>query len=82
MISEEKKHVIECSLKQNIKILSSDYFEGRKTGTTGGKRAVDWIENQLKRFETPSNKLRNCLQAVPLLSSKIDKNNTKVNISF
>ena len=38
-------------LIQNIKTLSSDAFEGRRTGTNGSKKARNYIINQLTSFD-------------------------------
>ncbi len=38
------------SLIANIKMLSSDAFEGRRTGTEGGKKAKDYIIEKYKKF--------------------------------
>jgi Zn-dependent M28 family amino/carboxypeptidase len=40
----------ENDLIKNIKTLSSDAFEGRRTGTNGAKKAKDYIINQLSSF--------------------------------
>ena len=33
---------------ETVRTLSSDAFEGRRTGTPGNRKAMDWIENQLE----------------------------------
>jgi Zn-dependent M28 family amino/carboxypeptidase len=38
------------TLMRNIKVLSSDSLEGRKTGTAGGEKARTYIINELKKF--------------------------------
>ena len=32
-------------LMENLYVYSSDYFQGRETGTVGQKRAVDFLKN-------------------------------------
>ncbi len=39
------------SLLHHVKILSSDAFEGRRTGTTGALKAKDYIVSKLKNLE-------------------------------
>jgi len=55
------------SLLTEIKILSSDNFEGRKPGTPGGKKAVEYMEDQFKKLGLkPGNPNGTYRQDVPL----------------
>ncbi len=55
------------SLLMEIKTLSSDSFEGRKPGTEGGKKAVEYMEDQFKKLGLkPGNPNKTYRQDVPL----------------
>jgi Zn-dependent M28 family amino/carboxypeptidase len=55
------------SLLTNIKVLSSDAFEGRKPGTEGGKKAIAYMEDQFKKLGLkPGNPNNTYRQDVPL----------------
>ena len=45
-LSNDKNLFNEESLLRHIKILSSDLYEGRRTGTKGGVKARKYIMNQ------------------------------------
>jgi len=48
--SEDQIHFNEDKLLHHVKILSSDDFEGRRTGTKGGIKAKQYIINQFKEL--------------------------------
>jgi Zn-dependent M28 family amino/carboxypeptidase len=55
------------SLLTEIKTLSSDSFEGRKPGTEGGKKTVEYMEDQFKKLGLkPGNPNKTYRQDVPL----------------
>ncbi|HVV47165.1 MAG TPA: M28 family metallopeptidase [Bryobacteraceae bacterium] len=55
------------SLLMEIKTLSSDSFEGRKPGTEGGKKTVEYMEDQFKKLGLkPGNPNKTYRQDVPL----------------
>ncbi|MEI8633012.1 hypothetical protein P4S72_25280 [Vibrio sp. PP-XX7] len=39
---------VESKLREYIKVLSSRTFEGRKIGSSGGKKTINWLVNILK----------------------------------
>lgn len=54
------------SLKENLKVISSDDFEGRRTGELGQKKATEYIVNFYKRNNIPYPKDANSYtQVVP-----------------
>jgi Zn-dependent M28 family amino/carboxypeptidase len=55
------------SLLTEIKTLSSDNFEGRKPGSPGGKKTVEYMEDQFKKLGLkPGNPNKTYRQDVPL----------------
>ena len=55
------------SLLMEIKTLSSDNFEGRKPGTEGGRKTVEYMEDQFKKLGLkPGNPNKTYRQDVPL----------------
>ncbi|AOR22623.1 M28 family metallopeptidase [Clostridium taeniosporum] len=49
-------HFNSSNVKDNIKIISSDEYEGRLTGSTGNEKAADFIEDWFKNIDlTPLN---------------------------
>ncbi|HEY4086768.1 MAG TPA: M28 family metallopeptidase [Bryobacteraceae bacterium] len=55
------------SLLTEIKTLSSDSFEGRKPGTEGGRKSVEYMEDQFKKLGLkPGNPNKTYRQDVPL----------------
>jgi Zn-dependent M28 family amino/carboxypeptidase len=55
------------SLLNEIKVLSSDAFEGRKPGSEGGKKTVAYMEDQFKKLGLkPGNPNKTYRQDVPL----------------
>jgi Zn-dependent M28 family amino/carboxypeptidase len=67
-------------MRDRVKRLSADDFEGRGPGTEGGKRAAQYIADQMKAAGiAPANK-GSYFQNVPLVGMKVDPN-TRLDIS-
>src|SRR4029079_5888519 len=67
-------------IRETVKRLSADDFEGCGTGTEGGKRAAQYIADQMKAAGiAPANK-GSYFQNVPLVGVKADPN-TKLEIT-
>src|SRR4051794_29700560 len=67
-------------MRDRVKRLSADDFEGRGPGTEGGKRAAQYIADQMKAAGiAPANK-GSYFQNVPLVGRKVDPN-TRLDIS-
>src|SRR6185369_14226907 len=67
-------------MRERVKRLSADDFEGRGPGTAGGKLAAQYIADQMKAAGiTPANK-GSYFQNVPLVGVKADPS-TKLEIS-
>ncbi|SMO34749.1 M20/M25/M40 family metallo-hydrolase [Fodinibius sediminis] len=49
-IEEVSETITEESLMRPIKVLSSDEFQGRSTGTAGEEKTVDYLVSQLKKY--------------------------------
>src|SRR5438045_3856400 len=61
-------------IRETVKRLSADDFEGRGPGTEGGKRAAQYIADQMKAAGiAPANK-GSYFQNVPLTGLKADPN--------
>jgi Zn-dependent M28 family amino/carboxypeptidase len=65
---------------ERVKRLSADDFEGRGPGTEGGKRAAQYIADQLRGLGAKPANGKSYLQNVPLIGVKADPN-TKLNAS-
>src|ERR1051325_6409732 len=60
-------------MRERVKRLSADDFEGRGPGTAGGKRAAQYLADQLKSIgATPANR-GSYFQNVPLVGVKADR---------
>src|SRR5881275_3289563 len=67
-------------MRERVIRLSADDFEGRGPGTEGGKRAAQYIADQMKAAGiAPANK-KSYFQNVPLVGVKADPN-TKLEIT-
>src|SRR3954463_2325674 len=67
-------------MRERVIRLSADDFEGRGPGTEGGKRAAQYIADQMKAAGiAPANK-GSYFQNVPLVGMKVDPN-TRLDIS-
>jgi Zn-dependent M28 family amino/carboxypeptidase len=64
----------ENELKQDIKFLSSDGFEGRAPGSRGGELAADYIAMQLAKFGLKPGNNGSFFQPVGLVAVKANKN--------
>ena len=66
-LQNAKNAISADSLLTEIKTLSSDSFEGRKPGTEGGKKTVEYMEDQFKKLGLkPGNPNGTYRQDVPL----------------
>ena len=61
------KTITAKELMENLYVYSSDYFQGRETGTIGQKRAIDFLQNFYTRSEIdPAAGTQNYLQPMQL----------------
>ena len=68
-------------IRARVKRLSADDFEGRGPGTAGGRKAAQWIADELKAAGVrPGNARRSYIQNVKLVGIKADPN-TRLNIT-
>ena len=65
---------------ERVKRLSADDFEGRGPGTDGGRRAAQYIADELKAIGAKPAKGKSYLQSVPLIGVKADPN-TKLKVT-
>src|SRR5688572_8737679 len=67
-------------LRQRVIRLSADDFEGRGPGTAGGKRAAQYIADEMKTSGVKPGNGKGYVQNVKLVGVKADPN-TKLNVS-
>ncbi|MFN1835071.1 M28 family peptidase [Balneola sp. MJW-20] len=68
---EQAKNITDESLMEHIRILSSDEFMGRGTGTEGEQMSVDYLVNEFKEMGAASGtKDGSFVQPFPLLGQK------------
>src|SRR5215475_16134242 len=71
---ERTKDFDQAKMRERVKRLSADDFEGRGPGTEGGKRAAQYIADELKSIGVkPANK-GSYFQNVKLVGVKADPN--------
>lgn len=70
----------ETKIRERVKRLSADDFEGRGPGTDGGKRAAQYIADQMKLSGVKHANKNSYFQNVKLVGVKADPN-TKLNLS-
>src|SRR5919106_5586053 len=62
-------------IKEHIKVLASDEFEGRAPSTKGGQLAADYLANQLKAIGLePAGENGTYFQQVPIVESVVNRN--------
>jgi hypothetical protein len=61
-------------MRERVKRLSADDFEGRGPGTSGGRRAAQYIADQMKQAGIAPPNRRGYFQNVPLVGLKADPN--------
>ena len=61
-------------MRERVKILSADDFEGRGPGTEGGKKAAQYIADQLKAVGAKPANRGSYFQNVKLVGVKADPN--------
>ena len=64
---EEKIQSFSKNFSKNVKILSSDEFEGRSPASPGGEKAIQFIENEFRRIGLKPYEGDSYRQAVPLI---------------
>ena len=74
------KHFKADKMRQRVIRLSADDFEGRGPGTAGGKRAVQYIADELKAAGVKPGNGKSYFQNVKMVGVKADPN-TKLNVS-
>ena len=67
-------HFDESKMRERVKRLSADDFEGRGPGTEGGKRAAQYIADQLKAIGVKPGNRSSYFQNVKLVGVKADPN--------
>lgn len=70
----------ESKIRERVKRLSADDFEGRGPGTDGGKRAAQYIADQMKSAGVKPGNQKSYFQNVKLVGVKADPN-TVLNVS-
>ena len=60
-------HVAEADYRRHIESLASDAFEGRKPGSAGEARALDYIEGEFRRLGLKPGNGDSYRQPVPLV---------------
>src|SRR5687768_4639189 len=63
-----------AKLRERVKRLSSDDFEGRGPGTEGGRRAAQYIADELKAARVKPGNGKSYFQNVKLVGVKADPN--------
>lgn len=71
--------ITEEELKEHLYIYASDEFEGRNTGDSGQKKAVEYLKNEYETLGIPSLIEENYFQNVPLDLVKTPKVGINVN---
>lgn len=69
-----------AKLRERVKRLSADEFEGRGPGTEGGKRAAQYIADQMKAAGVKPGNGKSYFQNVKMIGVKADPN-TKLEVS-
>ncbi|MEQ1606686.1 MAG: M28 family peptidase [Pyrinomonadaceae bacterium] len=67
-------------MRERVKTLSADDFEGRGPGTDGGRRAVQYIADQMKASGVQPGNKKSYFQNVKLVGVKAERN-TRLDIS-
>src|SRR5215813_13811792 len=69
--AQEKSNVEAANIREYVKQLASDEFEGRGTGQKGGDAAADWIAKQFESFGLkPGGEKGTYFQEVPMMGVK------------
>src|SRR5215467_14523971 len=69
--AQQKPRVEAAKLREFVKKLASDEFEGRGTGQKGGDAAADWIAKQFESFGLkPGGEKGTFFQEVPMVGVK------------
>src|SRR5919106_4988727 len=67
--------ITDAAIKEHIKVLASDEFEGRAPSTKGGQLAADYLANQLKAIGLePAGENGTYFQQVPIVESVVNRN--------
>ncbi|MBS1840139.1 MAG: M28 family peptidase [Acidobacteria bacterium] len=70
-VAQQKPQVEAAKIREFVKKLSSDEFEGRGTGQKGGDAAADWIAKQFESFGLkPGGEKGTFFQEVPMVGVK------------
>jgi Zn-dependent M28 family amino/carboxypeptidase len=71
VLAQQKPHVEAAKIREYVKKLASDEFEGRGTGQKGGDAAADWIAKQFESFGLkPAGDKGTFFQEVPMMGVK------------
>src|SRR5215207_8819846 len=70
------KHFDAAKMRQRVIRLSADDFEGRGPGTEGGKRAAQYIADQMKASGVKPGNGRSYFQNVKMVGVKADPSTT------
>ena len=71
---DRTKDFDQAKMRERVKILSADDFEGRGPGTEGGKKAAQYIADQLKAVGAKPANRSSYFQNVKLVGVKADPN--------
>jgi Zn-dependent M28 family amino/carboxypeptidase len=67
--------ITDAVIKEHIKVLASDEFEGRAPSTKGGTMAAEYLANQLKTIGIePAGENGTYFQEVPIIESIVNRN--------
>ena len=66
-VSPPKLHVAEADYRRHIEVLASDAFEGRKPGSVGEAKALDYLEGEFKSLGLKPGNGESYRQPVPLV---------------
>ena len=62
----------EMSFRANLRVLASDDSEGRRPGTPGGQKSVEFLTAQLRKFGLKPGNGESYVQQVPLVEIRAD----------
>src|SRR5215468_2591821 len=76
-LADSKPKIEATKIREYVKKLASDEFEGRGTGQKGGEAAADWIAKQFESFGLkPGGEKGTFFQEVPMVGVKTQASST------
>ncbi|MEZ5422956.1 MAG: hypothetical protein R2682_07675, partial [Pyrinomonadaceae bacterium] len=66
----------EAKMRERVKTLSSDAFEGRGPGTPGGQKAANYIADQMRLAGVQPGNGKSYFQQIDFIAMKADPNTT------